>query len=375
LVPVESNLAAGQALLEAVERVRVDTGVAVDEGVVELVRDRAGLHLDLRGPLVDQVRAGELQEPVHVGVATEDDQTLSRGRDGAGRLRVGGVDGAELGAGQRRLREVLVRRALDVLERQAVEDERVGDEDLADAGRELLAAGGVGLSKSQCHSGVFLSGLTRYRGCVSASRRREAAMPAAIRDRGEPSVGGAGWTGAEVGVAELRAGAAAARAPGARRRRRCPCRRARPSSPTYLARFRSSSTPRRRSRVALGGLGDELRRGQPLPELGDGGGAPAGLGLGECLLGLGHLRLPQLLELLLNSLGLLLGFLACGALRFQGALAGVAEVVVAGRRGRPVVSAAWSAGGVVLYCCPAGGCRQPSRRDSLLLAPASRQGT
>ena len=98
--------------------------------------------------------------------------TLGRGRDRTGRLRVAGVDRTELGAGKGRLREVLVGRALDVLERQAVEDVRVGHEDQADAGRDLLATGGVGLSKSQCHSGVFLSGLTRYRGWISASPRR-----------------------------------------------------------------------------------------------------------------------------------------------------------------------------------------------------------
>jgi hypothetical protein len=71
-----------------------------------------------------RLRPRLLDEPVDVGVAAEDDERLGLLVDRAGRLRVAGVDGAELDAGQRRLLVVGVRVALDLQQRDAVEDRR-----------------------------------------------------------------------------------------------------------------------------------------------------------------------------------------------------------------------------------------------------------
>jgi hypothetical protein len=79
-------------------------------------------------------------ERVDVGVAAEDDERLGLLVDGAGRLAVGGVDGAELDAGEGRLLVVGVGVALDFEELGAVEDRALDDECLDDAGRE---AGGL----------------------------------------------------------------------------------------------------------------------------------------------------------------------------------------------------------------------------------------
>jgi hypothetical protein len=111
------DLGAGEALLEAVEAVGVDGDVAVDERVLELVGRGLDLERGLCRLLIVDVGAGLDDERVDVGVAAEDDERLGLLVDGAGRLAVGGVDGAELDAGEGRLLVVGVGVALDFLER------------------------------------------------------------------------------------------------------------------------------------------------------------------------------------------------------------------------------------------------------------------
>ena len=93
------DLLAGEALLEAVEALGVDAGVAVEEGFLVLVADRLDLERGLFGALVVDVAAGLLDEPVDVRVAAEDDELLALLVEGAGGLGVGLVDASERDAG------------------------------------------------------------------------------------------------------------------------------------------------------------------------------------------------------------------------------------------------------------------------------------
>jgi hypothetical protein len=132
------DLRAGEALLQAVEAVGVDGGVAVDEGVLELVGAALTLSWSwiARWSLTLPRRLDD--ERVDVGVAAEDDQRLGLLVDGAGRLGVGRVHGAELDAGQRRLLVVGVGVALDRHQRDPVEQNRLLHERLEDALLQLV---------------------------------------------------------------------------------------------------------------------------------------------------------------------------------------------------------------------------------------------
>ncbi len=200
-------LAAGSELVQAVEALGVDGGVAVDELVLELVRDGLRLQLQHGGLDVLDVAAGRGDVLVDVGVAAED---LQRRRDlGEGRraLRPGVADVEEGGRGHRVLAVVGEGVAGDVDERQHIQDARLLDDGLDDALEDDIVGELCAFGEREGHGGSLLlvnSGCARWSESVIPGRFAAAHMRLCHSEPPRRGIPERGFDGKEGTVVALR---------------------------------------------------------------------------------------------------------------------------------------------------------------------------
>ena len=117
-------------LFQPVELLGVGGGVAVDEGLLELVPQRLGLQLDDRRLQVLDIAAGRLEEVVHVRIAAHDFQVGRQLREGRRGLVPGIADIIKVDAGQGVFLVIGQPVAHDFDEGQPLQDRRVFDDGL-----------------------------------------------------------------------------------------------------------------------------------------------------------------------------------------------------------------------------------------------------
>ena len=145
--PHRDRLAGRARLVDTVECLRVGSGIAVDEGIVELLLHRLRLELDHCGLQVLEVAAGGPQEVVHVGITAQD---LEGGRDlGEGRrgLRPSVAHFIECGSGSGILPVVGEAVAHNLDEGERLEDGTVIDHRLDNSGEQDIVGELGGLRK------------------------------------------------------------------------------------------------------------------------------------------------------------------------------------------------------------------------------------